>query len=275
MKTLTDETKQKMSFKMKQRWASGQMDKIIRKTHIVLTCKTCGIEIKVKPSLAKTKKFCSKKCAAIYYKTAYLGKKRNLTEEQRLQLSERLSRRWADKKRPDSTCVDCGIKISHNRLRCNPCNGKYRTRENHPNWLGEKKCIDCGVVISRDAIRCRPCTNKYYIGVTHFNYIPKDLHQPAPRHHIHGWVEYKQWMQQILKKYNFLCQKCKSKGNGLRVHHIFNFKDNPDRILDIDNGIVLCEEHHKEFHHFYGLRKTNMEQLEYYLQNNHIQAIGG
>ncbi len=57
---------------------------------------------------------------------------------------------------------------------------------------------------------------------------------------------YKKWREAILKRDNHSCQKCGKKSNI--VHHILSFKDYPKLRLDIFNGQVLCEEHHKEKH---------------------------
>lgn len=47
-----------------------------------------------------------------------------------------------------------------------------------------------------------------------------------------------------------LCEVCKFQGKitykGLEVHHITKLKDNPDGLLDDNNLICLCSEHHKQ-----------------------------
>ena len=47
-----------------------------------------------------------------------------------------------------------------------------------------------------------------------------------------------------------LCEVCKDKGlynyEGLEVHHITKIKDDPGGLLDDNNLICLCVEHHKQ-----------------------------
>lgn len=54
---------------------------------------------------------------------------------------------------------------------------------------------------------------------------------------------------EMREKANFLCEVCKDHGvynyDGLEVHHIDKIKDEPTKLLDDDNLIVLCSYHHK------------------------------
>lgn len=47
-----------------------------------------------------------------------------------------------------------------------------------------------------------------------------------------------------------LCEVCKDKGlynyEGLEVHHIIKIKEDPGGLLDDNNLICLCVEHHKQ-----------------------------
>ena len=56
--------------------------------------------------------------------------------------------------------------------------------------------------------------------------------------------------KQIKDDANGLCEVCKAKGvytyDGLEVHHITKLRDDRDGLLDDDNLICLCVEHHKE-----------------------------
>lgn len=75
--------------------------------------------------------------------------------------------------------------------------------------------------------------------------------------------EYVNWKKYILKRDNYTCQCCNKKGGSLNVHHIFNYADNPDKRIDVDNGICLCEECHlnsypNSFHKKYGVHNNNL-----------------
>ena len=49
---------------------------------------------------------------------------------------------------------------------------------------------------------------------------------------------------------NFLCEICREQGiynyNNIEVHHIVKVKDDESKLLDNENLICLCQEHHKQ-----------------------------
>jgi hypothetical protein len=65
--------------------------------------------------------------------------------------------------------------------------------------------------------------------------------------------EYKKWRVAVFERDNYTCQneQCNHTCYILNAHHIYPFKDcyEDDEILyNIDNGITLCEECHREYH---------------------------
>lgn len=92
--------------------------------------------------------------------------------------------------------------------------------------------------------------------------------------------EYREWRRNVFMRDNYICQCCgcrNHKGNNksikLNAHHIYNFKDNKDKILDINNGITLCEKCHIKFHSIYGKRNNTPEQLNDFLLLNSDKKI--
>lgn len=73
------------------------------------------------------------------------------------------------------------------------------------------------------------------------------------------------WSKNIKERDNNECKKCK-KTEKLHAHHIINILFDITKILDINNGITLCETCHKNFHKIYGKLKNNNEQLEKFLK---------
>lgn len=59
--------------------------------------------------------------------------------------------------------------------------------------------------------------------------------------------KYKLWKKSVLERDKHICQKCGNK-NNLIVHHIKHFNSNKELRFDINNGITLCQECHKEVH---------------------------
>ena len=61
------------------------------------------------------------------------------------------------------------------------------------------------------------------------------------------------WAQKsvvIREASNYLCAVCRDKGiynyNNIEVHHIEKLKDHPDKLLEDENLICLCAEHHRQ-----------------------------
>ncbi|MCK4500257.1 HNH endonuclease [Candidatus Babeliales bacterium] len=60
--------------------------------------------------------------------------------------------------------------------------------------------------------------------------------------------EYKKWRIKIYNRDNFTCQVCGQVGKKLHAHHIKSVAKYFELRLDINNGITLCDECHKEIH---------------------------
>ena len=56
--------------------------------------------------------------------------------------------------------------------------------------------------------------------------------------------------RQIREDSQYLCAVCRDRGvytyEGVEVHHIDKLSDNPEKLLDDDNLVCLCVEHHKQ-----------------------------
>lgn len=84
---------------------------------------------------------------------------------------------------------------------------------------------------------------------------------------IRKGIEFRLWREAVFARDNFTCKKCNIRGVKLRPHHILNFSSHKELRFAIDNGITLCEEHHREFHKIYGFRNNTKEQIEEYIIN--------
>lgn len=100
---------------------------------------------------------------------------------------------------------------------------------------------------------CKKCT---YIKISEshkISYEDKEKMRCVP--------EINKWKRDVRIKYKFTCQNCGQYSGKLNVHHILNFSSHPDLRTDINNGIVLCEKCHKEFHRIYGKKNNTLKQL--------------
>ncbi len=85
----------------------------------------------------------------------------------------------------------------------------------------------------------------YIIGEKHWNWkggISKLAHK------IRNSTSYRHWRKSILKRDNYICQRCNKTPKKIHVHHIKKFCDYPDERFNINNGITLCKKCHINLH---------------------------
>jgi hypothetical protein len=63
-------------------------------------------------------------------------------------------------------------------------------------------------------------------------------------HIIRTSEEYRQWRMSVFKRDSFTCLSCGKVGGEINAHHIKSFKDFPELIYKISNGITLCRNCH-------------------------------
>ena len=80
--------------------------------------------------------------------------------------------------------------------------------------------------------------------------------------------EYRNWRKRVFERDSYTCQVCGShnhKNNNrtvrLNAHHLYNFNDNRDKALDINNGVTICEDCHINFHKEYGKKNNTPSQF--------------
>lgn len=83
-------------------------------------------------------------------------------------------------------------------------------------------------------------------------------------------VENINWRKSIYEKDNYTCQKCKKRGNEIKLnaHHINNYSSDTENRFNINNGITLCIECHKKFHRNYGNKNNSYEQIKKFLKDD-------
>lgn len=72
--------------------------------------------------------------------------------------------------------------------------------------------------------------------------------QVYERINIMNTREYKKWRTDVYRRDGFKCVSCDSVGDILHAHHILSYAKYPDKRLDIDNGVTLCVECHRNVH---------------------------
>lgn len=176
--------------------------------------------------------------------------------------------------------------------RCGICGGtKKLTFEYVYNYFKENKCellekeyknnrilmkyiCDCGNISQitfrdfKTGRRCKKCCYSKYSGEKHPNYNPNltDKERTYRRSKFDSF-EYKKWRKEVYERDGYLCQKCHQKDMRLNSHHIKNYINNKDLRFIVSNGITLCKKCHIEFHHIYGNKNNNQQQLDEFLAN--------
>jgi len=79
--------------------------------------------------------------------------------------------------------------------------------------------------------------------------------------------DYYKWRESIYERDNYTCLVCNNKNSKLNVHHLYNFIDHPTLRLELENGITICEDCHKEFHNIYGKKYNTPNQFEMFVNN--------
>lgn len=99
--------------------------------------------------------------------------------------------------------------------------------------------------------------NNWKGGITKTNYNPNLIAKNS--------IEYRLWREAVFSRDNWICQKCKVQGGYLHPHHIRNFAEVILLRFAIDNGITFCRKCHRKFHHRFGVKNNNQEQINKFI----------
>jgi len=87
---------------------------------------------------------------------------------------------------------------------------------------------------------------------------------------IRNSIDFRLWREAVFARDNWICQKCKQRGEYLHPHHIKNFAQFVELRFAIDNGITLCKKCHKLFHKRYGKMNNTRKQLEKFISEGDL-----
>ena len=142
--------------------------------------------------------------------------------------------------------------------------------------VAEKRyCIDCGKELCRAASwnkigkRCRACADANHAGENHHNW---NGGVAALRSLVHVILK-PVWIDPIMRRDNFTCQECGTRGGEMNVHHLQSYSSIRDSVLsqhphlnlhkfadkkraalliveehDLEDGVTLCVDCHVNAH---------------------------
>ena len=200
-----------------------------------------------------------------------------------------LSTEYINEKTPLLIRCACGevfeksfTKFQQGQKQCKKCGYDKITGENHVAYVERFiiQCSQCGkdlepmtkarIEVTPTHFCCPECQNiywsKHYGGENNPNWNPNLTEEE--RIENRDYPEYKQWRKEVYERDNYTCQCCgDNKGGNLEAHHLNGYNWDKDNRTNIDNGITLCKECHKEFHKIYGKKNNTLEQFKEFILN--------
>ena len=229
-------------------------------------CKEC-----TKASRKKYKKVCSN-CGKEYFT---INKK-----EYNLNFCSRECQSEYQKVRVKTKCDFCGKEIEivpslFDKYDKHFCNNECHT--NYYKTLNTKICKGCGkpFVDSHGGSHLF-CSHKCYTewnkGENNPSYNPNLTDEEREKER--NLPEIATWRKQVYERDNYTCQCCgDNKGGNLVAHHKNGYNWDKEHRTDVDNGVTLCEDCHKEFHEIYGYGDNTEEQYIEFLVNRYLGAV--
>ena len=258
------------------------------KNRYMCTCEWCNKQFK---SGDKGQRFCSRECQSKWHSESMRGE--NNPHYDRIKC----------------ICDYCGkemevskskYKRSNNHFCSNECHGGWKSEncrgENSPHYNKvECSCDYCGKEIKiiksqydkhnnhfcsneckskwhSESMRGEnhPCYGKEGLkGENNPNYNPNLT--PEEREQGRNIEGYKDWRKEVFERDNYTCQCCGKKGERLNAHHIFGYAEHKDLRTEVDNGITLCEDCHREYHKQYGYKNNDYKDFFIFLNNKVIE----
>lgn len=81
-----------------------------------------------------------------------------------------------------------------------------------------------------------------------------------------AYKEYFDFVKSVFDRDDYTCKSCNKKGGQLNAHHLNGYNWDSENRTNVDNGVTLCEEYHKNFYGQYGYGYNTKEQFEEWMK---------
>lgn len=137
---------------------------------------------------------------------------------------------------------------------------------NHPNNIQTTRIVD----ISRSNHVCKYCQNESKRGENNPNFNPNLTNVEREKgRNILGEETIRTWRKGVYERDNYTCQCCRTRKSGVfNAHHLNGYNWDRENRFNIDNGVTLCEDCHKDFHSKYGYGHNTKEQFNKWILKN-------
>lgn len=194
-------------------------------------------------------------------------------------------------KRKYGHCIDCNKPVTRKEAkRCRACNFKWRKTGalavktickcgGRKSCSRAKQCLKCyRKSIKNPLPSCKSCKAKLSKHESTTGYCQKCYKGAVTKRWNHELTdeerygkrclnpEYTEWRNKVYERDSYTCVKCgDNKGGNLNAHHIESWFESPEKRFELDNGVTLCEDCHKDFHKVYGYGNNNRKQYNQWL----------
>lgn len=110
---------------------------------------------------------------------------------------------------------------------------------------------------------CNHCSSKVLMsGDKHWNWNSDRTEEDRQDRHNGNKAQINEWRKKVYDRDNYTCQHCHlSKSHHLIAHHLNGYDNYKEERFLVSNGITLCDECHKDFHHKYGYGNNTKKQF--------------
>ena len=137
---------------------------------------------------------------------------------------------------------------------------------------GHEEQIRFQKFLTGQGVVCHKCARPR--GEAHFAYNPNltDEERLANRDLYENIV----WRNKVFERDAYTCQICHdNRGGNLEAHHLNSYTDFPEERFVVDNGVTLCRDCHKMFHHEYTYHHNTKEQFEIWIGHDNTEVSVG